>query len=398
MFGALGWLTALFLLTGCPLVQSENAGQVWYVNQLASGIGDGLSWESAFTTPQEAMDAASSGDEIWVAEGVYGPKDLDGTPVLVMADGIRIYGGFAGGEDAYFLRDPAAHVTIFDGGGTAGHVIVAADRTVIDGLTITGGRADGTRDEAAGGGIFVSSSSVTIQRCRIKGNFANMGGGIYNTGGVIVVIDSSLSGNEAVYGGAMENYQGSALIINTSFSENRSQQNGGAVSNYFSSPVFVNSVFSGNKTTFSGSAVFNYEGSPVFTNCTLTGNQVINGVGTIGNLDADPTIINSLLWNNRPIDSSEITAIGSSVTVTVRYSNVQGGYAGSGNIDQPPVFMDDGSWNGNVWIEGDYHPASGSPLIDSGTSESAPNFDMNGNFRPQGQSHDIGAFEYLSEN
>ena len=400
VFAALGWLAAIFLLSGCPLIESENAGQVWYVNHLASGAGDGLSWAGAFATPQEAMDAAVAGDEVWVAEGVYGPGGYDGTPVLVMAAGIRVYGGFAGGESTAVSRDPAAHVTVLDGEHTAFHVVIAADKGVIDGFMITGGSANGSLEEATGGGIFISSSSVTIQNCRIEKNSADhAGGGIYNDEGVVLIIDSVLSGNDACYGGALENFKGSALVINTSFSKNRSWQNGGAVSNYFSSPVFVNSVFSGNETTFSGGAVFNYNGSPVFTNCTFTGNRadekVVNsGAWAIGNLGSSPTIINSLLWANRSGDGSEITTIQSSVTV--RYSNVQGGYAGSGNMDQPPVFTDDGSWSGNVWIEGDYHQVAESPLIDGGTSEGAPNFDKDGNLRPQGLSHDIGAFEYIS--
>jgi hypothetical protein len=45
---------------------------------------------------------------------------------------------------------------------------------------------------------------------------------------------------------------------------------------------------------------------------------------------------------------------------------------------------------------GDYHQKAGSPTIDAGTSSSpgAPKVDFGGNPRPQGQSQDIGAYEY----
>jgi pectate lyase-like protein len=57
----------------------------------------------------------------------------------------------------------------------------------------------------------------------------------------------------------------------------------------------------------------------------------------------------------------------------------------SGTILSAPAFVNAGG--------GDYHLASGSPGIDSGTPTSAPSNDINGGARPQGSGFDIGAYE-----
>ncbi len=64
--------------------------------------------------------------------------------------------------------------------------------------------------------------------------------------------------------------------------------------------------------------------------------------------------------------------------------------SGQGNIDSNPIFTDE--------INGDFHLKTGSPCIDSGTSNNAPTTDFEGTLRPQGNGFDIGAYEYLSTN
>ena len=61
----------------------------------------------------------------------------------------------------------------------------------------------------------------------------------------------------------------------------------------------------------------------------------------------------------------------------VTYSDIQGGLAGTGNFDAPPMFLNTG--------QRDYRLTSVSPCIDTGTSLGAPDHDMEGDPAPAQQ-------------
>jgi hypothetical protein len=65
-----------------------------YVKQNGTGAGTN-SWDNASSDFQAVINAASAGDEVWVAGGIYQPAS--GTS-FQMKEGVRIYGGFAGNE------------------------------------------------------------------------------------------------------------------------------------------------------------------------------------------------------------------------------------------------------------------------------------------------------------
>ena len=46
---------------------------VWHVNAAATGSNTGQNWSNAYTDLQSALSAAQSGDQIWVAQGMYVP-------------------------------------------------------------------------------------------------------------------------------------------------------------------------------------------------------------------------------------------------------------------------------------------------------------------------------------
>jgi PKD repeat protein len=92
---------------------------------------------------------------------------------------------------------------------------------------------------------------------------------------------------------------------------------------------------------------------------------------------ASTAVLNSILWNDVP---DEVYG-----TVTVTYSDIEGGFEGAGNIDADPLFV-----NAET---GDLRLQQGSPAIDAGTAEGAPDVDIRLVPRPQGCGFDMGAYE-----
>lgn len=95
-------LIAAFLVSVC--VTSNCFGTVWYVDKdNSSGTDDGTTWNTAFDTNQEGIDAAfnAGGGEVWVANEARmsivhaAPNDVN-TGSIVMKENVALYGGFIG--------------------------------------------------------------------------------------------------------------------------------------------------------------------------------------------------------------------------------------------------------------------------------------------------------------
>jgi len=301
---------------------------------------DGLSWETAYPDIQSAVDvAAEDGGEVWVATGTYSTTATGITAILNMREGVTLYGGFAGVETGREQRDWITNTTVIDGQ----HVIrcvATADNTGIDGFTITNGFAE------TGGGILAESGATAIVNCIIKENFA---------------YDYYMDG-----GGGM-------LCTNAQ-------------------PIIVNSVFEEN-VAFKGGAIAFVNSSPVLVNCTFVENAGYAGADALflsswyqNNYTSRGFVTNCIFLNNILTASPDIDTEGNSEFI-VTYSCIPGGYAGEGNIDADPLFMN--AANGDLTLQ------TASPCIDTGTSDGAPGLDILGVIRPQGSGYDMGAYEYV---
>lgn len=92
-------------------------------------------------------------------------------------------------------------------------------------------------------------------------------------------------------------------------------------------------------------------------------------------------IANSIVWGNSP------QQVKSEGAVTVSHSDVQGGYAGNGNIDADPLFLDPA--NGDYRLQGD------SPCVNAGDPDSvSEETDLDGNPRIGDGRVDMGAYEF----
>lgn len=120
-------------------------------------------------------------------------------------------------------------------------------------------------------------------------------------------------------------------------------------------------------------------------NCTIVNNHVGDRFAHL--LYADKVPVPK--FKNCIIYGSGIDAVPSDFDIS--YSLVEGGFAGEGNIDVTPLFVDLSSYSRAG--EGDYHLQANSPCIDSGTDEGAPISDIEGMSRPKGAWYDMGAYE-----
>jgi predicted outer membrane repeat protein len=137
-------------------------------------------------------------------------------------------------------------------------------------------------------------------------------------------------------------------------------------------PMVANCTFSGNTGTGStayGGGMWNNGSSPTVTNCTFSGNSAYSGGGIYNSDSAVPTVTNCIFWGDTPDEIAN-----SSSTPVVTYSDVQGGWAGTGNINADPVFVD----------YGDLRLMPFSPCIDAGDTTAVPAglfVDLDGNGR-----------------
>ena len=242
--------------------------------------------------------------------------------------------------------------------GEGGGLYNQQSSSTLAGCTFSGNSATGD-----GGGLYNnSSSSPTMTSCTFEGNSAGGdGGGVYNNiGSSPTMTGCTFSGNSANsdggFGGGMLNSNSSPALTDCTFSAN-SADSGGGIYNATSSPTLTNCTFSDNVAINDGGAIHNDGSSPTLTNCTIWGNSAADGGGVYNGFSA-PTLTNCILWGDTPDEIHNADAHSSPV---VTYSDIQGGYAGAGNIQFNPLFVD--ASGGNLRLQ------FTSPAIDAGDND-----------------------------
>ena len=222
-----------------------------------------------------------------------------------------------------------------------------------------------------GGGIDCWGGSPIISHCTITNNESGWSGGGLSCGVTAIVTNCIISNNRGGYAGGIEGsptvsnctitgnlaiFQGggiggSPIVDHCTISNNRAEYggHGGGIYCKSSNSVVSNCTITGNSVKSGyqfeewvdgkGGGIYCYSGNPLISQCTIVGNWAeVSGGGIYGS----PTVTNSILWANTAQDDPQIYGSGS-----VSYSDVQGGYPGTGNIDSDPCFADPNN--------GDYH-------------------------------------------
>ncbi len=284
------------LLSMCP---ASLAQVTWYVDDDTCPLmGDG-SPGSPFCVISNAIAAASDGDEIIIAEGVYFQQiSLNGKAITIRSTN---------------PADPAVVLnTTLDGDGF-GPVITCntgeGPGTVIDGLHIIGGVAP------SGGGMLNDGSSPTVLRCVFEGNAATENGaGMANLNGAgTTITDCTFTLNTVNFdgsgshdvdmsnGGGMFNLLSDVVVTGCLFSDNYANLDGGGMHNFTCSPTVINCQFENNLAGDDGGGLGNTHNSDSFIRgCTFINNTTIadGGGGMLNFRDCDPTIIDCVFIGN----------------------------------------------------------------------------------------------------
>ncbi len=387
-----------------------------HVKADAGGANDGTSWSDAFVSLQDAFDDAVSGDQIWVAQGVYYPDEGVGrvnddlASTFAIPSGVEVYGGFSGNEFLLVARDFRTNITVLSGdldkndpnkdgdgvltnpedstGSAAYHVVTiegTTETTELNGFVITG--ADYTNPSVSvppdqrGGGVFVKDAAdFELTNCVLQANRSRYGGGLYVENTNVLVTACAFIGNCAnLRGGgyyAAENDE-EVELINCAFTGGRAPLGGGSYHESGSRNIYSNCTLHGNLGTNSGSGVFDEGSNGSFANC----------------------ILSNALTDDDPLDEFDDNGAGlpDFFSCYVQFYDLSGSDNNLDGTDPDldPLFLAPLLANLSPQVGGDIALASNSPLIDKGDAASVQTvFDLRGGLR-EVDTVDLGAIEYV---
>lgn len=216
---------------------------VLLVNDDASGANTGSTWDDAFPDLQDALRAASPGNQIWVAAGTYFPTNSTGstTAHFRLRPSVELYGGFVGTESSRQQRQGTNHASILSGDmGTPDADFDNCTRLVLaDGATgaVLNPRSRKAIGNEQGAALRIQNAPITVRGCIFEYNSAYEAAALHSNDGCDSLIDGCI------------------------FRYNSASHRGGAVQNYHSSPTFKNCLFYGNVCDpAGGAAAFSTDG------------------------------------------------------------------------------------------------------------------------------------------
>jgi len=365
--------------------------------QFASPTGSGSACSQASPCAlQTALGAASDGDILYLAGGVY---TSSGGAVVTVTKSITLAGGWDGAAAGPVARDPDAHPTTLD--GERQHRVIYVNSGVtctIDGFIITRGQAD------KGSGIYALGADLLISGNIITGNVAqNYGGGVYVETCAVAISGNAVLSNSATYGGGGLEFVGcvtSTLHANR-ITGNKANYGGGVEADRTDLVATSNLVLNNQSTSawvISGSGYY----------LTATNNIVAdNDDVAFDILQYEAYLIhNTIAGNSRAVEAG-YTATVSLVNNVIANHSANGvyTYAGATVIADHNLFWNNGadSITGTNAVLGDpsfvnptlgdYHIGPGSAALDAGANAGVTT-DIDGDLRPSGPAPDIGADEW----
>jgi len=321
-------------LDGAPRIQDQivdiGADElgVYYVDKYNSSPSvPFITWATAATNIQDAIDAAWVGSFVLVSNGVYD------SGMRIVGDGIGCRVALL--KDSVHLQSVnGPSVTTISGSGPelSTRCLYAAAKCTVDGFTLYNGHTDNSGGTLSqdGGGAWCEED-VRIANCIITGCLARLGGGLYTAadsyslfaednlftrnqargmggalylGGDARLAQCSFNGNSAATGGAV--FVGSYLdLTNSIFLCNTGLVGGAVVIHRDGMASIWGSLFANNNAFDKGGAISS-DGESDFVQCCFSSNLAAIGGALAG--CSDLYLSNCLFSGNSAIDGGAISA------------------------------------------------------------------------------------------
>jgi len=308
-----------------------------------------------YNTIQQAINASSDGDTIIVLQGVYFENINFKGKKIVLTSLFYLY------NDTSYISSTIINGSMPSQPDTASCVLMVSGEdstTILQGFTITGGTGTKWLDEHGagtyreGGGILIQYSSPVVRHNAIIYNSAVNTTGAYGAGG-----------------GGMRIGDSNPKILNNIIANNQGRYGPGIVLNYTGGIIKNNLIcFNSGGQDYNGGGAIWANSNPlggtqkIIENNTIYSNHATAGTGGILSWATSVIVRNNILWNNTSPNGLQVYAVGGG-SATVTYTDIQGGFNGSGNINTDPLFTDTVS----------FYLMPLSPCIDAGDSSAIYN-------------------------
>ena len=280
------------------------------------------------------------------------------------------------------IQGPAAGVAVDSNLASRG-LHITAGTVSLSGLTF---------QHCACGVMVEGGATAALTRCVLTGNTSDGAGGLGDSG-TATLTDCTITNNYAYGGdgGGLSN-GGTLTLTRCTVAGNSANTFGGGLASW-GTLTLTNCTFANNVSNDLGGAIFN-QGPATLTGCTFTGNSAAGGVsvngvnfyggGALFNNMPSPMLTDCILYGDS--GGEIVSPYGGTITAT--FCDIQGGYAGTGNISADPLLSglaDNGGPTQTMALR------AGSPCLGAGTPVSGLATDQRGVLRTNPP--DIGAFE-----